>query len=95
MKAGCGKWTLICSAQRMDGACSLTIASSKSKRSVAALGVFAKKTFQKSDDIGSYYGMQVSYNLSFKEHTRKLCASRVLKMDLVRFFKYALQTHVQ
>lgn len=76
-------------------ACSVTIAPSKIRHPSAGLGVFASRTFQKDDIIGAYYGTLVYHDLSSRQHTRKVYGDGVLKVDVARFSKYALQLRVQ
>lgn len=76
-------------------ACSVTIAPSETKHSGAGLGLFAERTFQRSEDTASYYGRLVYHELSSGEHTERVYTDGVLEVDVGRVSKYALPVEVQ
>lgn len=53
------------------------------------------KTFQKCEDVESYYVTLVHHDLSFREHTRQMYGHAVLRFGTAQFYKYALQAQVQ
>lgn len=75
--------------------CSVTKAPSKARHSSAGLGVFAASTFQKSETIKSYCTLLVYHDLSSREYTKSVYGNGVLKVDIARLPKFALQAQVQ
>lgn len=73
----------------------MTIASLKTKQFNAGLEPFNAGTFQKIKVHGNYYETLVYQDLSAGKHTRKVYVDGFLKMDVLRFYKCALQVRVQ
>lgn len=57
--------------------------------------MFAARTFDNGDCIGSYHGIAVHVGLYSRRHTRCVFRDSVLNMDVARFSKYARQLRVQ
>lgn len=57
--------------------------------------MFGARTFQNSEATRVYYGTLVYHDLSLGEDTRKSYADGVLKVNLARFSKFAVQVKVQ
>lgn len=74
---------------------SVTVAPSNIKHSSAGAGGFLARVFQKGKVIWNYYGMLVYQKLSSSRDTRKMYGSKVLKVDVARFSKYARQVQMQ
>lgn len=75
-------------------ACCVTAAPSKTKLFIACLELFAARTPQKGETIGSYYRTHVYYDPSSGEQTSKALWNGVLKVGVVQFFKYVLQAQM-
>lgn len=75
--------------------CGVSVAPSMTKHSKAGLGLSATKTRKEGDVIGTYYETTVCRDISSLHPTRKLCSDRVLKVDVERLSKFAMQLKIQ
>lgn len=76
-------------------ACSLAVASSRIKHSIAGLGLATLRTFQRGDATGSSRNMLGHHEPLSRKHTRKVYENGVLKVYGARFSKFALQDYVR
>lgn len=75
--------------------CRVTIAPLRIKHPNVGLGLLAVKTLEEGDIAGLYYQTIVYHGLSLSQPTQMVYWDGVLKMDVVRFYKPALQLRVQ
>lgn len=66
-------------------ACAVTTAPSKTEHPSSVFGEVAVIKSKKGGDTGRYFGILVVHGLLVREYTKKMCASRVMKTDVVRF----------
>lgn len=67
----------------------------KSKHCNAALSLFATRTFQKGEAIGSCYTTLVNHDLSSRKHTPEMFKNRLLEESVTRVSRDALQNQIQ